>query len=671
MTWRTLRRKGKHNMPAPSPDMAQAAEAMGRAKLDKRAAGAMNPVVEDVRNRLVEGAEKARKEAKPPISAFEAVQRELDVVEHDASQKTIEKTFDTGLDKNIGDPPALSTGTDRKLNAELSRDLMEGYLKKDGYDALPPADKDIIRGQIADVIKSEVWGTDMLDDVEASGVTPADKKVLRDEFLDMWAKDDDFRQYAREIGKGALANPPEDAKTYQATIDAKQKQQDDLILTGAEIGEKIDKNTEDQQAAAAKLDEFLTGKKDPGTGAVIGEIKNDKLTALQTEIDAEKKDYEAGLAELDVLTKQAEKQEELRKAGKLSFRDKIKANLSGSDQAGKDMLAIQTKLRAHEGKVQNHADLVGELDGIIASQTTLKDQEFQFSQQLSDATTRYHEVGTEIDLAEIARAETEAGYADSLKNVFKTAMERRMLEEQVYQDKAAATALTEAAPAPISSDKPLEKSIKAAEGSYWGTVDIKNGKPDLSGIDKVKVADSLARLTEDPVDIAVGIINPATRTWYTPTEIAAMPPADVLAKFGNRGPEAVMTHILQTQINPATNAAWTLGEIADGLAADPDLFKRNEESVVKTLLKKSFATKQVDVNALQAIVNNPSWGGETLVNNIMEDPDVKKALKGHGLTLDKEFLKERKNWLWLVALFFTTGPLGVAIFVGMKGLKKE
>lgn len=626
-------------MPEPTP------QEIARGTVDKPARPPATDT-ERAAQRLRESLDKAQREGRPPVSAMEQMNRDHDARDSEKSSQVLSSTFDDTLDAETSGGPSL--GKDRIAKAADARDLSEAYLTPRSYGRLTGPQKDVIRGQIQDVVKSQPGGNEIIADYTGRGGDELQK------FLDRWATDVDFRQTVRDVKREVIDNPPDVAaaqaeiKTAQEAADAKQKELDEVTT---------------------KLDEFKPGRmrsgKLTGEGSKHQQMREADAKRSDTAVKTE---YNTNKTILD---------------GILS---RYGLNYSGNGVVNipQDML---DRGAIHGGDLREIERLKNVLKN---SDFEVADRKFnELSQEQSNLTTEQERLTRERDASNVtvseaknARAQMEQDYADRLTNVYGEAMTRFMTE----RNGVLPGVITEMGAENANSSEAMAQALRNGQRQFFETSRYNPTTGEMeSNPDMVRIKGAVDALTCTPESFVINQmgygaqINPATGANYVEADITD---PMLLATAEASRTVFIMRDILATQINPATGVEYTQADISAILAADPDFVKNNQTELAKDVMKWGVRTQNVDAEQMQRVIDNRDFGGMDFVNEVLQDPQVRECVR------QAQAEAERNGWMdfmrrfnektgindsttaqFLIALFLG-GPYGVLGLLAYKGVNR-
>lgn len=621
-----------------APD--QATEVLARAKMQKDFNPTTPNPAEKEAIKLKKAAEKARAEGQPPRNPLQEALQESQRLDHDASEKAIQKTFDENLDV------ATSRGADRKTTAIDGRDHLEKFLIKGRYELMSGTEKDMVRDQIKEVLSNEDWGMQLLDEVR--GTVPADQDRLEKEFLDKWATDPEYRQTVRDMGKGIVENPP-DMQAFQAAIVSAQEKVAEVDRDIEAKGEELRQNEKDALAASEALDTFDTKDViDPRTGAILGKPKKEQAADLKNELTTGQVDYNRDLSQMNAILQKYGGEWNPHSGTSIDSNPEKFKKLTANRTDWSEYNDLLPKINTYELKQKKYDDLIAERDGIEARIRATANRNNEIITEISQAADKNAIAEADLELAKTSRVDAERAYAESFTHIYKEAMKAYMGKVGIELGAGAQAMVEETINDPATD--PYTKAF-------------------LTGL----------KLRHEQFKKDHGFMHTELKRKVTGRETDKKSLQQDIDELKSTDPDAarqVLTRALFQATNPDTGQKYTATEASAFISANPDFVKNNIQLVTADIISRGLQTGQVRVKEMEKFVLNGHITNEKMVETFTKSQAMKKKLEQAGVTDSK--LKEmgkrvgnKKLWMWLA--LFALSPMvatGVGLFVVGKDMVK-
>ncbi len=590
------------------------------------------------------------------ISPRYAMQENVEVLDRAerAENNQVTEAFDETLNIRTGED-GESRGVDRKDTAENALEAVVQY--RSGYEKLNDEIKGYIREKILSAIQGEPLAKAFLDREIASGTL--------NEALDEIANDPKYRQEVIARRKDLLREKPE--------FGAKQTAEGEMNETKKTLDLQI-------KDIDKKINEFSSGTVkvvDGNVHVVPGEKWKDIMDAQEI-MNNGKAEYDAKTDELNKSLLAAGLTED-------QLSDAILAATRIGDQDRLDQLIKISNMKKDimNSSYQTAKTMYDELDeeySLLTKQRLTLTHE-RLGIDMEDAIENFSGKSS----GQVERAERELEYAEKLNNIFRDALvDTITLGEVVSDEEANAEIKIEAE----HESDPVKKALLDSMGEYgyWGGAKVGKGGSIENITNKKHIKEHIDILTstsnkEIAAAFAGKIQKPGTqggvlRDFYTEKELLRelSTPGFSESHLGGTQPESIMRLLIMSRLNPRTGRNYTLSEVNSAIAQNPKEYEDMPDKVALNVVKKAVLTKQLNTSDLEAIVNDPTWGGEHFMHSVLSDNAVKEKIAQYekgGLKLDLDWRKDKKNWLVLLGIFLLGGAPGAFIYAGVKSIRRK
>lgn len=555
------------------------------------------------------------RQAKTPREGLEKT-KEVIITEEDVKDKEIiDGRISEGVDALAG-TRMESLGKNRKENAlELQR--LKSKFLKDGIDGLDDDELGFLRGQVNNAIVRKEIEMGMITEEEAQG------REIDVEVVDDILRQPGFVDAVRQAWHDRVNVKP--VKTEESQLQELQAKTDSMF------SKKIDSLTAEIKSVEDQAREFqhtVVEKDSDGNVITRPGKKWETIVNAQSIMAEDKADYDAKAQII------ASKMQQL--AGPVN-RD-LDLEVQRLQVELNDTPYVMAK-KEYDALTKEEGELIQKRTGLLEER-----YEYEFSHYMtSEDMVPNSDNGKESNdtSSNAARASSEEIYVHNLSTVYEGAADKWI--ETGLVDTTLGSTEKILARAATETD-PMTRSLLEAMVKHWGTVSIKDGKPDMSGLDKNKIKIGMSMLSaEDPRIIALGIVNPYTGKFYTTHDLEGMTEDGIKVNFEGRSPEYLMTNMLLAQDNPETGEKWTPQDIADKRQSDPDFFLREQNDVIVDIAKKSVMSNGLaSLRNLRNTMENSEWGNDAL-KSIIDSDSFQAEIKSVTDQMEAEAIKMREH----------------------------